>query len=361
VTILASAAWGQSRQIPAPPQNDPVVIHGATVHTVSGETIEQGYVAFDEGAITHVGAGPAPAIPGAVQHDAAGLHVYPGLIAAKTNLGLTEIGAVDVSNDHTEFGSVRPEVRAAVAINPDSDLIPVARANGILIGMIFPQGGLVCGRCSAVRFDGWTWEDMTIDPAMGLVISWPNTEPITAWWMNKTPEQQRKEIRESLRRIEEIFDEARAYVASVDNDPTQTTDLRWEAMRPVLARRRPVFVLASSRGQIESAVAWAVRRNLRIVIVGGHEADQVSPLLREHGVPVVIGGLHRLPPRRHASYDQIFTLPVRLHESGVRFCIASGAGAAHERNLNHVAATAAAYGTAVRLDRGGQERHADPH
>jgi imidazolonepropionase-like amidohydrolase len=38
------------------------------------------------------------------------------------------------------------------------------------------------------------------------------------------------------------------------------------------------------------------------------------------------------------------TLPARLYEAGVRFAIASGAGAAHERNLNHNAGTAVAHG-----------------
>jgi imidazolonepropionase-like amidohydrolase len=68
-------------------------------------------------------------------------------------------------------------------------------------------------------------------------------------------------------------------------------------------------------------------------------------LLRQHDIPVIVGGLHRLPSARHEPYDQAFTLPAKLHEGGVRFCIASGSwSAAHERSLNHNAATAAAFG-----------------
>ena len=47
-----------------------------------------------EGRITHVGSGAPPAIDGAVVRDATGLHVYPGLIAAQTTLGLTEVGSI---------------------------------------------------------------------------------------------------------------------------------------------------------------------------------------------------------------------------------------------------------------------------
>jgi imidazolonepropionase-like amidohydrolase len=207
-----------------------------------------------------------------------------------------------------------------------------------------PQGGLVAGRASLVRLDGWTWEDMAIDADAGLVVSWPRTEPITAWWMEKSEAEQRREIGEDLEAVERVFDEAAAYLKAKEHDEALETDLRFEAMRPALRGEKPVFLVASSMGQIESALAWAARRGLRPIIVGGHQADRVIPLLKQHDVPVIVGGLHRLPSARHADYDEPFTLPVKLWQAGVRFCIASGAEAAHERNLNHVAATAAAYG-----------------
>lgn len=344
--LLTTIAAAQSRQIPAPPQAQPILIHSAIVHTVSGDTIRDGYVLFGDGEIVSVGQGrPAEPLPrGARQIDATALHVYPGLIASVSNLGLTEIGAVDVTQDSNEYGRIKPEVRAAVAVNPDSDLIPVARANGILLAGVFPGGGLISGRCSTMRLDGWTWEQMTIDDAAGLVLNWPRTEPITAWWMQRSEQEQRREIAEDLENVERFFDDAEAYVTAREHDEQLDSDLRFEAVRDVLSGDKPIFVDASSAGQIESAVAWANRRGYRIVIVGGDEADQVAPLLAEHEVPVIVEGIHRLPGRRHYSPSQPFALSARLHEAGVTFCIASGAEAAHERNLNHNAATAAAYG-----------------
>jgi imidazolonepropionase-like amidohydrolase len=345
VLLGTSVAAGQSRQVPAPAQHDPAIIHSGTVHTVSGERIDNGYVIFDEGRIVAVGAGAPPAYaPDARLYDASGLHVYPGLISSNTTLGLTEVGAVDVTNDHTELGRFKPEVRAAVAINPDSDLIPVARANGILTAMILPNGGLVSGRSSTIRLDGWTWENMAIDPEAGLVINWPRTEPRTGWWVTKSDEEQRKDIAEDLEAVERVFDDAAAYLDAKDAGSSIETDLRYEAMRPALRGAKPVYVRANAPGQIESAVAWAKRRGLRIVIIGGRQAQHVIPLLVEHDIAVIVNGLHRLPSGRHAAYDEPFVLPSQLHEAGVPFCIASGTGAAHERNLNHNAATAAAYG-----------------
>ncbi|MHC4651917.1 MAG: amidohydrolase family protein, partial [Planctomycetota bacterium] len=273
--------------------------------------------------------------------------VYPGLVSCDTTLGLIETGSISVTRDYSETGDVTPEVRAAVAINPDSDLIPVTRANGILTAMVTPRGGLVSGRSSLIRLDGWTWEQMAIEDDAGLVINWPRTEPDlrTSWWRKPKPEkEQRKEIGERLEAIERLLDDAIAYHRSADADPKQAADLRYEALRGVIEGRKPVFVRASTRGQIESAVAWAARRNLNIVIVGGREANEAAALLRAHDVPVIVTGLHHLPRHRDDPYDEPFTLPARLYEAGIRFAIASGTGSAHERRLSHNAATAVAYG-----------------
>ena len=75
---ITQSSFGQSRQIPAPAQSRPVIIHDATIHTVSGETIANGYVSFENGVITGIGEGAPLRTEGAVMRDAAGLHVYPG-------------------------------------------------------------------------------------------------------------------------------------------------------------------------------------------------------------------------------------------------------------------------------------------
>ena len=351
-SMIALAVGGpiaaQSRQIPAPPQSRPTVIAAAAVHPVTGPTLTPGYVVFEKGRITHVGQGEPPAVAGAEVINAAGLHVYPGLIGSDTTLGLVETSSVAVTNDTTEFGRITPEARAVVAINPDSDHIPVTRADGIMTALVFPRGGLVSGRCSTIRLDGWTWEDMAIDPEAGLVVNWPRTEPSTRGRRGrpdrKREKEQRKQIKEELESIEQLFDDAAAYLQAKDADPAQPTDLRYEAMRAALGGAKPIFVRASSQGQIESAIAWAVRRELEIVIVGGREAEGVIALLRKHDVPVIITGLHHLPRHRHDAYDSPFTLPAKLHEAGVRFAIASGSSSAHERALNDNAATAVPFG-----------------
>ncbi len=343
--FLSGAAFAQSAQVPAPPQERPVIIENATIHVSPTETIPSpGYIIFENGMITQFGEGEAPDIENAERFEGTDLHVYPGLISTDTQLGLTEIGMVDVTQDFRELGDFTPEVRAVLAVNPDSDLIPVTRANGIMVAATFPSGGLVSGRCAVIRLDGWTWEQMALEPDAGLVLNWPRTDPINAPWMRTNPEEQRKRVAENLEKIDRFFDEAQAYIEAREADPNLPIDLRFEGVRGAMEGEKPVFIRANSASQIESSVAWAVARGLRPVIVGGTEAHDAIPILKKHDVPVVIGGTHRMPGRAHDAYDAAYTLPAKLHEAGVRFCIASGEETAHERSLPYAAATAAAYG-----------------
>ena len=159
--------------VPFPGNDAPLVaLVGGTVHPVSGPAIPNGIVLMEGGKIKAVGAEiPIPA--GATRQDVTGLHVYPGMIDADTELGLTEIESIRATNDASELGAFNPELRANVAINPDSELIPVARRGGVLNVVTAPNGGTLSGMGAVICLSGWTWEDMTIDPTAGLYLNFP--------------------------------------------------------------------------------------------------------------------------------------------------------------------------------------------
>lgn len=342
-------AWGHD-SIPGPRQVRPVAVVGGTVHTVSGPVIEGGVVVFDAGRITAVGRAGEVAVPaGAEVIDASGKHVYPGLIDAYTDLGLTEIESIRATRDAQETGSVNPNVRVEVAVNPDSEQIPVARANGVLLTITSPRGGLVSGQSACLRMDGWTWEEMLVRGGVGMNMNWPNVNrpggrtasaAASAGATGSGPET----TADPLRAVRQLIADARAYLAARQADPDFPPDLRLEAMRGVVQGRVPMVVNADGAETIASAVAFAVGEKLRLVIVGGYEAERVAPLLREHGVAVVINGVHRNPNRRIEPYDGPFTLAARLRDAGVTFAITGNRAAAFSRNLPYHAATAAAFG-----------------
>ncbi len=351
ISLASISTQAQDLTHKAPPQNHPIAIIGATIHTISGDNYSNSFVTFDQGIITAVGqdnsADSFKPAPGMQIIKASGLHVYPGLIGAITGTGLIEIAAVRSTRDRDEVGQFTPEVRASVAINPDSTVIPVTRSAGILTVGVIPTGGTIPGRASIIRMDGWTTEDLAIKPDAGLVINWPSVRPVHDWWMNRTESEQKKQIKERLAKINTFFDAAELYALARKADPATPIDIRYQSMLNILPgadSQNPVFINANDIDQITSAVTWAIGRKLQPVIVGGRDAPQAATLLIEHDVPVIITGTHRFPKRADSPYDEAFTLPLRLQNAGIRWCLASGERTAHERGLRHSAATAAAYG-----------------
>ena len=89
-------------------------IVGATVHPVSSADIPNGTVLIEDGKIKAVGA--KVAVPsGAYVVQAKGMHVYPGLIDAGSEMGLQEIESIRATIDSSEAGEFQPDLLAATA------------------------------------------------------------------------------------------------------------------------------------------------------------------------------------------------------------------------------------------------------
>jgi len=344
--LCLTAGIDASDTIPAPPQTKPIAIKGATIHPVSGPDIPNGTIVFDGGKITAIGADAA--IPsGAEVIEANGKHVYPGLINANTVLGLVEIGAVRATVDAEEAGAINPNVRSITSVNPDSELIPVARAAGVLTALSVPEGGIISGQSAVLRLEGWTPEEMTVLSPAAMHLRWPNLTIDRRPRARKTVKDQQKEIEKAQKQIRDAFANARAYwQARKSPGPDFKTDLRWEALMPVFDGKLPLFVHASTLAQIEAALAWAKEMHLKFVLVDGDDAWRVAAQLKESDVPVILGPATSLPPRRDEDYDSAWSSAAKLQQAGVKFCIASnGRGAeTNERNVGYEAGLASGYG-----------------
>jgi imidazolonepropionase-like amidohydrolase len=338
LSAAAAGAGAAEAQTPAPPQTRAVALTGGTIHTVSGAAIENGTLVFEDGKITAVGAGVAvPA--GAERIDVSGRHLWPGLIDAYSAMGLTEIGGFDPAIDLDELGEITPNVRAEVAVNPESRHIGVARSNGVLVTLSSPTGGLIAGLAAAMMLDGWTWEQMTLRGGAGLIVGWPSPA-----------NEERYQAR--IRELRDAFASARAYrtahaAAAGGGARRLDSDSRWEAMIPVLDGRVPVVVAADEVRQIQDAVAWAEEEGVRLVIRGGRDAHYVADHLARKGVPVLLTSVLDSPARDWEPYDGAYGLPARLHAAGVPFAITGGASAAYANRLPYEAGAAVAYGLPV--------------
>lgn len=345
VAVCTALAFG-GPEVPGAPQQRPIALVGGTIYPVSGPPIEQGTLVFDQGRITALGR--RVKIPsGANRIDVRRRRVYPGLINAYSRLGLVEIDAVRATRDFAETGKINPNVKAEVAVNPDSALIPVTRSGGVLLSLTAPSGGLISGTSALVQLDGWTWEEMTLKAPVGMHVQWPRTSPAADWKESESKEEERKARDEALALLQQTFADARSYqkarAARNAEAARHPLDTRWEAMLPVLEGKLPLAVAADEIQQIQAAVAFAQREKVKLILYGGYDAPLCAALLKKHRVPVIVSTVHRLPRRRGDAYDAAYSLPGRLHAAGIEFCIASQ-NTSNARNLPYEAAMAAGYG-----------------
>jgi len=280
-----------------------------------------------------------------------GQHLYPGLIAANTALGLSEIDAVRATLDTTEVGEgYTPEVESWVAVNPDSEMLPVARANGIAYFEAAPEGKIVAGQSALLSMDGWTWEQMLVKKPAALHIFWPQVSLDTTPKERaadpsklKSLEDQDKDRRKKIQEVQEFFDEAQAYAKAKASSKPPEKIPAWEAMLPFLRGEAPMILHADEVRQIISAVTWAATNQFKVVLAGGRDAWMVADLLATNKIPVIYEHEFTQPSRDTESYDSHFAAPEILRRAGVEvtFCIG---GATANRNLPYSAAQAIAFG-----------------
>jgi imidazolonepropionase-like amidohydrolase len=345
-----------------------ILLHGATVHTVSGETFSPGDVLIQDGKIAAVG--KSLSAPDAKVIDLAGQQLYPGLIALDTTLGLIEIDAVRATDDTREVGDYTPDVQSWIAVNPDSETLPVARGGGIAYFEPAPRGDIVAGQSALMRLDGWTTEQMAFKKPFALHVFWPDLEldttpkdklPDPSKW--KSLDDQAKDRREKISELAEFFDEARAYAKAKDAATNGIAPAEkipaWEAMLPYVRGELPLTVHADEVRQIKSAVTWAATNHFKIIIASGRDAWRCAALLATNHVPVIYEHAQDPPSHDVDSYNAQFKAPEILRAAGVTVAFSIG-GATLVKNMPYAAAQAVAFGLpadeAIKGRRRGQAR-----
>ncbi len=371
-------------------------IVGATIHPVDAADIPNGVVLIDEGKIAAVGPATLAIPEGVAILGATGLHLYPGLIDAGTAVGLIEISKVRETSDQSEIGQFQPDLRAGIAINPDSELIPVARAGGITSVFALPSGGgnmtgagrssasgVITGQASIVQLAGWTMPEMVQNMEAGLHINWPSGG------------DRRKAIEELKRWLKEarLYDKGRlAQQAVVPSPPSsgerarvrgpngenaiqlvggntseassslespphpnplppkaggegtrQITDPRYEALAPYIRGEKSVFIEADTKQEIVEALKFAEQEKLKIVLCGVTDGWKVADQIKAANVPAIVGPVMRKPVEEYDPFDAPYANAGRLHEAGVKLCFRSDS-ASNSRNVPFEAAQAVAYG-----------------
>jgi imidazolonepropionase-like amidohydrolase len=352
-----------------------IVIRNVDVYPVIGAEMKGVSVVLQDGKIAGIGVRIVPA-KGARIIEGKGLRVYPGMIDSATELGLAEIPAVRESVDTGELGEFMPQLRALSAVNPESEHFGVVRVNGITSVMTFPSSGAggggggrfgggerqyISGQAALIHTDGWTWEDMAIDPSAAVHLIFPTLNvrggrggAIPDAIPDATPgapgaagagfTAAKRTYDRQVAMIAEFFDEARQYRKErTARAPGFRPVLKMEAMMPVLEGKVPLAVSAGRASVIHDAIAFAEKQQIKIVILQPRDIAKAGPELKAKNIPVILGEVLALPEREDDPYDAAFTQPAEAYKAGVKFAFGTFNNQ-FVRNLPYQAATAVAFG-----------------
>ena len=340
--MLASLGLNaQETMHPSPAQTKKIVISGGTLHIGNGQVIENGTLSIEKGKIKIETA----AVTGDVERiDATGKHVYPGIIAPNTNMGLVEVSSTKSTADFDELGDMNPSVRSIVAYNTDSKVINTVRSNGVLLAQIVPQGGLISGSSTVVQLDAWNWEDAAYALDNGIHMTFPAL-------INRPMQMRRRgadsdPVKLGLERIEQgrvFFREAKAYLQEKTH---AATNLKFEATRGLFDRSKTLYVHCDLVKEMLVAIDFAKEFNFKLVIAGGTDSYMIADILAANNVAVILHEPHALPATDDDAVDQPYKTGAQLQKAGVLFsiCQDSGDGYTQIRNLPFLAGTMSTYG-----------------
>lgn len=343
VLLFSLLANAQENMHPSPAQTNTIALTNGVIHIGNGQVIENGMVVFSNGKIVDIR--PSAAITDVRVIDLKGKHVYPGIIAPATNLGLVEVSAVRASSDYNEVGDLNPNIHSIFAYNTDSKVINTLRSNGILLANIVPAGGTISGTSSVVQLDAWNWEDAAYKTDNGVHFNMPLLVNRPNQFRRRSADQV-DQVKLGLDKIEatrNFFREAKAY----HNEASHTAvNLKFEAVKGLFNQSQSFYVHCDLVKEMMMAVDLAKEFGFKLVIVGGSDSWIIADILKENNAAVILSQPHSLPATDDDDVDQPYKTGAALQKAGVLFtiCQDEGSGYWQQRNLPFQAGTMAAYG-----------------
>ena len=295
IAIFAFIASAVSIQ--AQTRSETLAITNARIVTVSGAAIERGTVVVRDGLIEAVGANlKAPADARVI--DGSGLTVYPGLIDANTNLGLSPAPAPrppgmaitpnaaqpTASNSNYPVG-LQPEDSAFDGLKSGEAQFETVRNAGFTTALIVSREGIFNGQSAIVNLAGDSVSEMTLRPAFAEHFSFTTlrTGAYPTSLMGTF-----SALRQMLLDAQRLQLNRQTYDKNPRGMKRPEADKSLEALLPVLNRTMPIVFNANTEIEIIRAVDLAKEFNLNAIISGGQEAWKVADRLKASNIPVLL-------------------------------------------------------------------------
>lgn len=291
------------------------IVHAKAWTLTTDFPIDDATVVITDGRIVSITAS-APAPAGARIVDAGGRPVTPGLMHAATQLGLIEVSSATETVDHSaKAGAPGAGFDVQYAVNPNSALILLARADGLTRAVSYPGGsGVPPFTGMGVMLRLVESGDMLERARVGVFATIGNRSA-TATVGSRSAQWQM---------LRTALDIARITLAT---PPAPTTPVTRPpdtlALEQVLAGKVPLAISTHRESDIRQAAKLARDYGIRVVIMGGAEAWRAAAELAAAKIPVILDPMANLP----YSFDEIgarLDNAALLHKAGVIIAMSLG-------------------------------------
>lgn len=295
------------------------IIKNAYIHTCEDGDIENGYLCFEDGKITAVGAMEAfdaAQYPGAHVTDAVGAHLAPGFIDAHCHVGMWEDSMdFEGADGNEDTDPITPHLRAIDAINPFDRCFSDALHAGITTVVTGPgSANVIGGQFAALKTYGHSVDAMLLKAPLAMKFALGENPKSTYHAKNQAPVTRMGTaalLRETLLRAQEYRRAKLDYAENPQEADKPDYDMKLEALLPLLEKKIPAKVHAHRADDMMTAIRIAKEFDIDITLEHVTEGSLICDLLKEVRYPLMVGPalcerckieLH------HSSFDTYKTL-----------------------------------------------------
>jgi imidazolonepropionase-like amidohydrolase len=272
---------------------------------------------------------------------------------------LTEISLEPSTNDLVEpSDEIMPHMHVYDAFHGESELLPVARLNGVTNAIVAPENrDTLPGQDSFIQLDGKSAAEMLLVRDIALPLNFTGEQRRRDSWEKRKFPSTRMGMAAQLR---QAFLDAQHYAqewASYEKKKADSGkspddkkgpaappkhDLKLEALLPYLEGKKPIVLAAQGPSDLETAVGLAREFHLRFVLNHISHSQPVLDYVASLKAAVVVGPIYE-NPKDDERYDVVYSLPAQLYKRGVKIAFASY-DAHNVRNLPYQAGFATSFG-----------------
>ena len=290
-----------------------IVIKNATIYNGIDDIPFSGNILIEDGLIKRISESSLQADE---ILDVGGKIVTPGFIASDTEIGIVEIGALDVTrDDESNIYSIGFSIHDA--FNPNSTLIPWNRANGITSAITLPRntsspiGGLGSFFVLNSNLNISSEPDIVMIGRIGGSSSSSRAEMLSlmddilafAFSISSSDIKTNQDI-------DALIDSS----STADFLELKSRDIK--ALYKLVNKKLPIIIKSNRASDILKLIEMKKKYDLNLIIMGAQEAALVSKQLAESKIPLIVNPINNIPN----SFDELasnINLSSRLEDEGI--------------------------------------------